>query len=168
MLIFEWLLPLFQFSILSSNFINHKIPNSFFGITIMEQKEVITAFLLNEGKVLLLRRSHSVSSYQGQWAGVSGYLEKESPIEQALTEIKEETSLSGEDITFLTAGFPLTVEDPDIGVRWMVHPFLFRVENQERLKLDREHTESRWFGPEEIPGLPTVPRLFEVLRRVLP
>jgi 8-oxo-dGTP diphosphatase len=134
----------------------------------MEKKEVVTAFLLSEGKVLLLRRSQSVSSYQGKWAGVSGYLEKEPPLEQALTEIREETSLSGEDITFLTAGLPLTVEDPNIGVCWMVHPFLFRVENPAGLRLDREHTESRWFDSEEIPGLPTVPRLFEVLRRVLP
>ncbi len=85
-----------------------------------------------------------------------------------LIEIREETSLSGEDITFLTTGLPLIVEDPNIGVRWMVHPFLFRIENPERLKLDREHTESRWVIPVEIPSLPTVPKLFEVLRRVLP
>ncbi len=53
----------------------------------MRDAEVVTCFLLRRGEggdtLLLLRRSDRVSTYQGLWASVSGYLESESPLEQA-------------------------------------------------------------------------------------
>ena len=94
----------------------------------METRQVITAFLFLQGEVLFFRRSSSVGSYQGRWAGVSGYLESSTPLEQAYTELGEEAGLSPEDVTFLGAGSPLSVVDNDLGVRWVVHPFLFRLE----------------------------------------
>ena len=134
----------------------------------METREVITAFLFRHGEVLFFRRSSSVGSYQGRWAGVSGYLESSRPLEQAYTELAEEAGLSREDVTFLCAGAPLSVTDNDLGVRWVVHPFLFRLERPEKLRLDREHTECRWLAPAKIRSLDTVPMLYETLVRVLP
>ena len=134
----------------------------------MEKKEVVTVFLFRNGKVLLLRRSDSVSSYQGCWAGVSGYLEETSPLEQALRELGEETSLAGEQITCLTAWLPLAVKEEKLGRIWIVHPFLFRVEDESSLHLDREHTECKWVTPEEVRSMETVPMLYETLQRVLP
>ncbi|MCL0057688.1 hypothetical protein M1N05_01270 [Dehalococcoidales bacterium] len=39
------------------------------------EKKVVTCFLESDGEILILRRSAQVSSYQGRWAGVSGYIE---------------------------------------------------------------------------------------------
>ncbi len=117
-------------------------------------------------EVLFLRRSERVGTYQGRWAGVSGYLESGSPLEQALLEIEEETGLSREDVRLLAEGEALEVVDEGIGVRWTVHPFLFEVMRPERVRLDWEHVEARWLPPQEVGMLDTVPGLAEALARV--
>jgi 8-oxo-dGTP diphosphatase len=50
----------------------------------LQEKKVVTCFLESNGAILILRRSELVGSYQGRWAGVSGYIEQENtPDEQA-------------------------------------------------------------------------------------
>ena len=97
---------------------------------------------------------------------MSGYLEAESPLEQAYREIEEEVGLGREDVRLLAQGEPLVVPDETIDTRWTVHPFLFETLRPERLRLDWEHTESRWLRPEELRDLETVPALAEALARV--
>ncbi|MCH8920067.1 MAG: NUDIX pyrophosphatase [Chloroflexi bacterium] len=136
----------------------------------MRDAEVVTCFLLRRGEggdtLLLLRRSDRVSTYQGLWASVSGYLESESPLEQAYREIEEEVGLHRGDLRLLAQGEPLIAIDETIDTRWTVHPFLFEVLRPERVRLDWEHVESRWVTVEEMGGLETVPRLEEALGRV--
>ncbi len=138
----------------------------------MRDVEVVTCFLLRRGDggdtLLLLRRSDRVSTYQGLWAGVSGYLESESPLEQAYREIEEEVGLRRSDVRLLAQGEPLIVVDETIDTRWTAHPFLFEALRPERMRLDWEHVESRWVRVEEMGGLETVPRLEEALGRVYP
>ncbi len=114
-----------------------------------------------------MRRSQQVGTYQGRWAGVSGYVEK-SPDEQALVEIAEETGLTEEDLKLIGKGEPLTIADEALGVKWVVHPYLFHIEDRGKIKIDWEHKEARWIKPEEIGNYPTVPMLKETLDRVLP
>ena len=66
----------------------------------LQEKQVVTCFLESDGEILLLRRSEQVGSYQGRWAGVSGYIETTAD-EQALVEIEEETSLPTEDLKLI-------------------------------------------------------------------
>ena len=136
----------------------------------MRDAEVVTCFLLRRGeggdKLLLLRRSDRVSTYQGLWASVSGYLESESPLEQAYREIEEEVGLHRNEVRLLAQGEPLVAVDETIDTRWTVHPFLFEVLQPERVRLDWEHVESRWVRIEEMGGLETVPSLEEALGRV--
>lgn len=135
---------------------------------------MVTCFLLRRGEggdeVLLLRRSQRVSTYRGRWAAVSGYLEVDSPLEQAQQEIEEEAGLSRQDVRLITAGEPLQVVDESIGVRWTVHPFLFEVTVDRLkpvpLKLDWEHVEWRWVPPQDVVRFETVPALAETLDRV--
>jgi len=127
---------------------------------------VVTCFLESENQILLLRRSQQVGSYQGRWAGVSGYIETTAD-EQALTEIAEETSLSGEEVKLVRKGKPLAIEDKELGVRWIVHPYLFRIKDRDKIKIDWEHKEARWIAPQDINDYPTVPELKETLARVL-
>jgi 8-oxo-dGTP diphosphatase len=132
----------------------------------LQEKEVVTCFLESENEILILRRSERVGSYQGRWAGVSGYIET-SADEQALIEIEEETSLSPEEVELTRKGKPLAVEDKKLGVRWVVHPYLFHIEDRNKIKMDWEHKEARWIAPKDITKFETVPKLKETLDRVL-
>ena len=138
----------------------------------MEERKVVTCFLLRTGasgddELLIFRRSSQVGTYRGRWAGVSGYLEAE-PLTQARREIAEETGLAPEEATLLKAGEPLSFTDEELGVRWVVHPFLFRVRAGASVVVDWEHVEARWIRPEQLAEYETVPRLKEALDRVYP
>jgi 8-oxo-dGTP diphosphatase len=132
---------------------------------ILEEKKVVTCFLESDGELLILRRSEKVGSYQGRWAGVSGYVET-TPDEQALVEIEEEVGLSGDDLQLVKKGEPLSVEDAGLGVRWLVHPYLFHISNRDKVRIDWEHKEARWIKPQKIVNFQTVPMLKETLAQV--
>ena len=131
----------------------------------LQEKRVVTCFLESDGEILLLCRSEQVGSYQGRWAGVSGYIETTAD-EQALVEIEEETSLCGEDLKLTKRGRPLPIEDNELGVRWVVHPYLFHIKNRDKIKIDWEHKEVKWIDPKDIDNYETVPKLKETLARV--
>ena len=135
----------------------------------MEERQVVTCFLEHKGKVLLLRRSDRVGTYRGRWAGVSGYIEAGvAPVEQAWTEIAEETGLGRGDAELGVEGRPLEVVDAGLDRRWVVHPFRFRVLSPEKVRLDWEHTECRWIAPDDMGQDETVPGLAEAWQRVAP
>lgn len=134
----------------------------------MQRTDVVTCFLLDpQGRVLILRRSSRVGTYQGRWAGVSGYLEAE-PEEQAFTELSEEVGLTRQEVALLVQGEPLEVVDREMDRTWVIHPFLFRVDDPAKVRLDWEHTEFRWIDPDEMASFPTVPGLADALKRVYP
>ncbi|MGB9885434.1 MAG: NUDIX domain-containing protein [Moorellales bacterium] len=133
----------------------------------MRPQEVVTAFLEHEGRVALFRRSQAVGSFRGRWAGISGSVEAGlSPSDQVWKELYEETGLSRSEVGPYFYGRPLLVEDPGLGRRWLVHPFLLAVREPGRVRLDWEHTEVRWVRPEEIPAFQTVPQLWATWQRV--
>jgi ADP-ribose pyrophosphatase YjhB (NUDIX family) len=74
-----------------------------------EFQDVVTVFLTHRSKILVLKRSGEVGTYKGHWAGVSGYLESNNALAQALTEMAEEVGLGEKDVTLLKAGKPLEV-----------------------------------------------------------
>ena len=126
---------------------------------------MVTCFLESDGEILILRRSEQVGSYQGRWAGVSGYVERTAD-EQALIEIEEETSLWGEDLKLVKRGKPLPIKDEKLGIKWVVHPYLFHIKDRGKIKIDWEHKETRWIDPKDIDTYQTVPMLKETLARV--
>lgn len=131
----------------------------------LEEKRVVTCFLESDGKILLLKRSDRVGSYQGKWAGVSGYIEGLADA-QALKEILEETRLFGNDIVLGKKGDPLAVDDAALGIRWVVHPYLFYVVDRKRVKINWEHSQVKWVKPRDITKYETVPMLQEALAGV--
>ncbi len=61
--------------------------------------KIITCFLRNGDKILILKRSEKVKSMKGLWAGISGIIEKnESPLSRAKIEIFEELGINHEQI----------------------------------------------------------------------
>lgn len=128
------------------------------------RRSVVTSFIRREGKILIVRRSNKVGSYRGKWSAISGYLEEEEPLVQAIKEIEEETGIIKEKLTFVRKGEPLLVLDGER--EWLVHPFLFEVEGGVEVKLDWENIEHRWIDPEELDSFDTVPSLKETYDRV--
>ena len=132
-----------------------------------EPISVVTCFIVrSDGRLLALRRSTRVGTHRGRWAGVSGYLESESPRNRAWIELGEELGLGDGDLELETEGEPLTVPDRLEGKTWLVHPFRFRLKGDPELKLAWEHLEMKWILPRELGSLETVPSLFETWCRV--
>jgi len=132
----------------------------------LDEKHVVTCFLEHRGKILILRRSAKVGTYRRAWAGVSGYMET-NDIDQAFTEISEETELYKKDLALKKRGEPLEVIDKSLNRKWIVHPFLFHVKSPEKIKTDWEHTEAKWIKPGELKKYETVPGLAKALTRVI-
>ncbi len=129
---------------------------------------VVTNFLLRTDgpapRLLLVRRSGRVGSYNARWAGISGFIEQGvSPEEQAYTEIREETGLQPPQVRLLKRGEVVEYIDEELSRRWLVHPFLAEALAPEAIKLDWEAVEMRWIAPTELSSYETVPRLHEAL-----
>ncbi len=134
----------------------------------LETNKIVTCFLEYRDKILILKRSNSVSTYQGKWAGISGYIDNpsNSPTEQAYKEIQEETGLTTDDITLVKQGIPFEIIDNTIKKKWIVHPYLFHVKSKKKISIDWEHLEIKWISPEEICLYHTVPNLKKSLEKV--
>jgi len=129
----------------------------------LPEKHVVTCFLECDEKILILRRSQAVGSFRGRWAGISGYIETTAD-EQALLEIEEEAGLYPQDVELVAKGDLLMAEDE--GVRWVVHSYLFRIKELDKVRLDWEHSEKKWIRPKDIDSYQTVPMLREILALV--
>jgi len=128
---------------------------------------IVTVFLENDKKILILKRSQKVKTMKTKWGGISGYIEQEEPVKRALKEIAEETGLKNKNVTLLRIGEPLeAVESGKPEITWIVHPFLFS-SNTDQIRIDWEHDEYRWINPKEIENYETVPRLEDALDSLL-
>lgn len=128
---------------------------------------VVTAFLYTDNKIVLMRRSSAVGTYQGLWAAFSGYIER-LPLNQAYQELSEEAGVAEENVRLAGIGIPLTVHDEVEQRQWLVFPFLFELEDPTRISTNWEAEEWAWYSLDELSNLNTVPGLGEALRRVWP
>ena len=130
--------------------------------------KIITCFLTNEDKILILKRSNKVKSMKGLWAGISGIIERnESPLIRAKIEIYEELGLKDDQIKLLKAAEHMRIVSPQyVNHEWEVYPFLFAAENP-KIKLNWENSEYKWVKAEEITNYETVPSLDKVLFNLL-
>jgi len=119
---------------------------------------IVTSFIKNNDKILILKRSNKVKSMKCLWAGVSGIIEKSdtTPLARAKIEIFEETSI--EQIKIESAQYK--------NHEWNIFPFLFRTKNLE-IKLNWENSDFNWIEPNEIKNYETVPELEKILFSLL-
>ena len=117
---------------------------------ILAERAVVACILRHGEKIALFKRSATVGSAPGRWHCVTGFLEPGvPPLDQALTEIVEETGLDTDRVRLVGAPEPLRMERPAQGWVWVVYPFLFDAESS-ILRLDWEHDEYRWIDPAEL------------------
>ncbi|MFB6134079.1 MAG: NUDIX domain-containing protein [Halanaeroarchaeum sp.] len=132
----------------------------------MDETRVVTVFLRNGADVLLLRRSDDVGSYSGLWGTVAGHAEG-APDAQAIAEIREETGIREDAVTFVRRGERFRVADGDLATEWVVTPYLFDVDHRE-IESNYETAAVAWVPPTEILRRDTVPDLWTSYSRVAP
>ena len=134
----------------------------------MHKTKIVTTFLKNSNKILLLKRSEKVKSMKNLWAGISGIIEGgEDPLNRAKIEIFEEVGIKESEVTLLKTGKKMIIESPQYtNHQWEVYPFLFSCSIQE-IKLNWENSDSRWIEVGELDDFTTVPSLYKVLASLL-
>ncbi|MCV0391810.1 MAG: NUDIX domain-containing protein [Nitrosopumilus sp.] len=134
----------------------------------MRSTKIVTSFIRDNDKLLLLKRSDKVKSMKGLWAGISGIIEKnEEPLARAKIEIFEEVGITEDKITLIKSADEMRVNSPQYeNHEWEIFPFLFEVKNP-TIKLNWENSEFKWIGIEELENYETVPSLDKVLLNLL-
>ena len=135
----------------------------------MFSTNIVTSFIKNNDKVLILKRSDKVKSMKCLWAGVSGIIEKSdtTPLARAKIEIFEETGIDEREIELLKAIQQIKILSPQYkNHEWNIFPFLFKAKNPE-IKLNWENLEFEWIEPNEIKNYKTVPDLEKILFSLL-
>tara|TARA_B100001750_G_scaffold211095_1_gene192079 strand:- start:30 stop:437 length:408 start_codon:yes stop_codon:yes gene_type:complete len=130
---------------------------------------IVTSFIKNDDKVLILKRSNKVKSMKCLWAGVSGIIEKDdaTPLDRAKTEIFEETGINEKEIELLKSIEQIKIESAQYkNHEWNIFPFLFKTKNPE-IKLNWENSDFNWVKPNEIKNYETVPELEKILFSLL-
>ena len=133
----------------------------------MRKTKIVTTFLTNSDKILLLKRSQKVKSMKNLWAGISGIIEgNEQPLERAKIEVYEEVGIRESNIELIKEGKIILIESPQYeNHQWEVYPFLFSCNNIE-IKLNWENSESKWIDVDKLNEFKTVPSLDRVLTRL--
>ena len=134
----------------------------------MRSTRIITAFIKNNDKILILKRSDKVRSMKGLWSGVSGIIENdEIPTNRAKIEIFEEVGIKENKINLVKRIEKIKIISPQYeNHEWEVFPFLFET-NETEIKLNWENSEYKWINVNELKNYETVPSLDKILFNLL-
>ncbi len=130
----------------------------------MHSTDIVTSFILNQKKILILKRSQTVKTMKNMWSGISGVIENnEEPLVRAKIEIFEEIGINENEIRLLKTGNEMDIISKQYkNHKWHVFPFLFETENLE-IKLNWENSDFKWINPNELKKFSVVPDLERVL-----
>ena len=134
----------------------------------MHATKIVTSFIQDNKKILILKRSKKVKSMKGLWAGISGIIEKdEIPLERAKIEIFEEVGILENEIRLIKSTKEMRINSPQYkNHEWDIFPFLFE-SKKPNVKLNWENSEFRWIEIEELKNYETVPSLEKILFNLL-
>ena len=134
----------------------------------MHSTKIVTSFIRDNDKLLILKRSNQVKSMKGLWAGISGIIENdEEPLKRAKIEIFEEVGITEDKIRLIKTTEEMRINSPQYkNHEWKIFPFLFESKNP-TIKLNWENSDFKWINVEELENYETVPSLQKVLFNLL-
>ena len=134
----------------------------------MRSTKIVTSFIKNKNKLLILKRSDKVRSMKRLWSGVSGIIEKgETPINRAKIEIFEEIGIIEDKITLVKSIEKMKILSPQYeNHEWEIFSFLFETK-ETKIKLNWENSEFKWINKNELKNYQTVPNLDKILFNLL-
>ena len=117
----------------------------------MRSTKIVTSFIKNSNKILILKRSNKVRTMRGLWSGVSGIIENnEEPINRAKIEIFEQVGIIEHDIKFLKSIEKIKISSAQYeNHEWEIFPFLFETK-QTKIKLNWENSEFKRINVNEL------------------
>jgi len=130
----------------------------------MRSTKIVTSFIRDNNKLLILKRSNKVKTMKELWSGISGLIENnEVPLERAKIEIFEEAGIPKNKIRLIKAADEMIINSPQYkNHEWEIFPFLFEATNP-TINLNWENSDFRWIRVEELKNYETVPSLQKVL-----
>ena len=134
----------------------------------MRSTKIVTSFIKNNNKLLILKRSNKVKSMKGLWSGISGIIEKnENPLDRAKIEIFEEVGITENKITLVKSIKEMHVKSPQYeNHEWTIFPFLFQTKEM-KINLNWENSDFKWIEVNQLKNYQTVPSLQKVLINLL-
>ena len=134
----------------------------------MRSTRIVTSFIKNNNKILILKRSNKVRSMKGLWSGISGIIENdEIPIERAKIEIFEEAGIEEDKIVLIKKLEKIKISSPQYeNHEWEVFSYLFET-TEAQIKLNWENSDFRWIYHDELKKYETVPSLDKLLINLL-
>ena len=134
----------------------------------MRSTKIVTSFIRDNNKLLILKRSNKVKTMKELWSGISGIIEKnEVPLKRAKIEIFEEAGIIEDEIKLIKAAEEMRINSPQYkNHEWEIFPFLFEATNP-TINLNWENSDFRWIRAEELETYETVPSLQKVLFNLL-
>ena len=123
---------------------------------------VIGVVILDDNRILLLKRSPQRRTSPNKWQTPSGFLkEGESAEEAVLREVEEETMLDG---TIAKSGKSFEILDE--WARWIIIPFLISVESDKVVIDTNEHSQFKWIRVDEMSNFECVKGIDDDLKAV--
>ena len=106
----------------------------------MRSTRIVTSFIKNNNKILVLKRSNKVKTMKGLWSGVSGIIENnEKPLDRAIIEIYEELGIQKDKIIILKSKENIKISSPQYeNHEWEVFSYLFETK-ETKIKLNWEN-----------------------------
>jgi len=134
----------------------------------MRSTKIVTSFIKNNNKLLILKRSDKVKSMKGLWSGISGIIEKnENPLDRAKIEIFEEVGIVENKITLVKSIEIMQVKSPQYeNHEWVIFPFLFQTK-ETKINLNWENSNFEWIESNQLKNYETVPSLQKILINLL-
>jgi 8-oxo-dGTP pyrophosphatase MutT (NUDIX family) len=134
----------------------------------MRSTKIVTSFIRDNNKLLILKRSNKVKTMKELWSGISGIIEKnEVPLKRAKIEIFEEAGIIEDEIKLIKAAEEMRINSPQYkNHEWEIFPFLFEATNP-TINLNWENSDFRWIRADELETYETVPSLQKVLFNLL-
>ena len=134
----------------------------------MRSTKIVTSFIKNNNKLLILKRSDKVKSMKGLWSGISGIIEKnENPLDRAKMEIFEEVGIVENKITLVKSIEKMQVKSPQYeNHEWIIFPFLFQTK-ETKINLNWENSNFEWIESNQLKNYETVPSLQKILINLL-
>ena len=127
----------------------------------LKPSHIISAFLCNAGKILVSKSNPLPGAYQGRWSAIIGLVSDKDVLSQAYQLVLEQTGLERTEIRYITSDHTISFDDQALGVRWIIHPYVFYVLRPETIDMDWTHLDFHWVSPEQLQNMDTIPCLWE-------
>lgn len=115
------------------------------------QKIVLGGAVINDNKILILKRSDQEKVYPGMWELPSGKKESLEDWEQCLIrEIKEETGLDVKAISPVSIFNYIIEKEKEIRDTTQINFLTAPITSSQKVKLSQEHSDYCWIAKDEI------------------